>query len=173
MTSETQPDAPTESREQPILHNVFSVRETMSAGTYRLHIDITDSFGERYEAEYISTPDDPYGLNPTIRKWLADNQGSYEVLPYQAPTLEQIRGQMPPLTARQLRLTLVRNGFSLSTIDAAIDALPAGQEKDEARIEWEYATTFDRLSATLITIASALGMSAEQIDTLWAQATTA
>ncbi|MBO3760347.1 hypothetical protein [Ciceribacter sp. L1K22] len=90
--------------------------------------------------------------------------------PYVPPTPEELRAVMPGVTARQIRLTLVRNGFSLGAIDAAIDALPEGQAKDEARIEWEYATLFERLSPTLLTIAAALSISAEQVDTMWAEA---
>ncbi len=76
----------------------------------------------------------------------------------------------PPITRRQLRLTLVRNGISLSIVEAAIEAMPEGLEKAEAQIEWADASTFERSHPTLLLIASALGLSEEQIDVMWRQA---
>jgi len=51
----------------------------------------------------------------------------------------------PPaaITRRQLRLWLVRSGFTLAQVEALIDALPEPQ-RTEARIEWEDATQFER-----------------------------
>lgn len=124
-------------------------------------------------SDFWYRPDDPYGLSPAIREWLQANEGNYEIEPYVPPpplSPEELREQMPPVTARQLRLTLVRNGYSLSSIDDAIQALPEGQTKDEAAIEWEYATQFERLAPTLLTIAAALNISAEDIDAMWQQA---
>ncbi|WDZ75440.1 hypothetical protein PWG15_12515 [Ensifer adhaerens] len=75
-----------------------------------------------------------------------------------------------PLTARQLRLGLVKNGFSIVQVDAALDAMPDGQEKDEAKIEWQYAGNFERDHPLLTTIAAQLGISAEQFDAMWVAA---
>ena len=105
-----------------------------------------------------------------VKRWLADHKGEYTIEPYTPPTADDLRALLPAVTARQLRLTLVRNGYSLSAVNAAIEALPEGQQKDEAQIEWEYATTFERLSPTLLTISAALGLSAEEIDAMWQQA---
>ncbi len=74
------------------------------------------------------------------------------------------------LTARQLRLGLIDNGFSLAQVDAAIDALPDGAEKEKARIEWLYAGEFKRDHPLLVTIATELGISAEQFETMWVEA---
>jgi len=75
-----------------------------------------------------------------------------------------------PLTARQLRLGLVNNGFSLAQVEAAIDALPDGADKEKARIEWQYAGEFKRDHPLIATIAAQLGISAEQFETMWAEA---
>ena len=47
------------------------------------------------------------------------------------------------VTRRQLRLWLVRHGYTLAQIEALIDALPEPQ-RTEARIEWEDATQYER-----------------------------
>lgn len=75
-----------------------------------------------------------------------------------------------PITRRQLRLTLVRNGISLIGVESAIAAMPEGLAKQEAQIEWADASTFNRDHPTLLLIASALGLTGEQIDAMWADA---
>jgi DNA-binding transcriptional MerR regulator len=51
----------------------------------------------------------------------------------------------PPaaITRRQIRLWLVRNGYTLAQVEALIAALPEPQ-RTEARIEWQDATQFER-----------------------------
>lgn len=78
-----------------------------------------------------------------------------------------------PVTKRQLRLTLVRNGISLAGVEAAIASMPEGLQKEEAQIEWADASTFNRNHPTLLLIASALGLTEAQVDAMWAEAATA
>lgn len=77
---------------------------------------------------------------------------------------------MPVLTARQLRLGLVLNGISLSSVEAAIDAIEDPTDREVARIEWEYAATFERSHPLVNQIGAALGLTPEQIDAMWAEA---
>lgn len=88
------------------------------------------------------------------------------------PTTEELREGMLPLSPRQLRLALVRSGTSLASVETAIAALPDGTAKEEADIEWEYATEFRRLAPALLTIADAIGLTPEAVDELWEQALT-
>lgn len=94
------------------------------------------------------------------------------IAPYEAPTADEARAMMRPLTPRQLRLALVRSGKSLLSVTAALDALPEGPAKEEAEIEWEYATQFNRLAPALLTIADAIGFTPSEVDALWEQALT-
>ncbi len=48
--------------------------------------------------------------------------------------------------------------------------VPAGSDQDKAQIEWEYATTFNRLHPLIGTVGTALGLSDTQIDSLWVAA---
>lgn len=92
------------------------------------------------------------------------------VEPYVDPTVEEERAAMPPISRRQLRLALVRNGITIASVDAAIAAMPDGLDKQEAEIEWADATFFERLHPTLTMIGAALGLNDAQIDTMWTQA---
>ncbi|WP_457660170.1 MULTISPECIES: hypothetical protein [Sinorhizobium] len=89
------------------------------------------------------------------------------VAPYTPPTQEEVRANMPILTARQFRIGLVRGGFTLAQVTSAIEAMPEGASKEEAKIEWEYATTFDRMHPLIASVGAALGLSDEQIDAMW------
>lgn len=89
------------------------------------------------------------------------------VAPYISPTIEEIRAAMPTLTARQFRLGLVNNGFSMSQVSAVIEGMPEGADKETARIEWGYATTFERMHPLIATVGTALGLDAAEIDAMW------
>lgn len=158
--------------QDPKLHRVYSVTALPEEGALLVHVDITDMEGQRMRVHYPSREGDPFGLNPIIREWLAKNDGNFTIKPYEPPTLTDIRRSMPAITRRQLRLALVRGGISLGSVDSAIAAMPNGTAKDEARIEWEDAATFDRLHPTLLLVAGALGLNAEQVDALWETALT-
>ncbi len=77
---------------------------------------------------------------------------------------------MTPVTRRQLRLTLVRNGISLANVEALIASMPEGMQKDEAKIEWEDAQTFERNHPTLLIIAQALELTPARVDEMWLEA---
>jgi hypothetical protein len=150
------------------LNQVYSIAETQEKGVYKLSINMTDAIKETYDCHYISRPDDTFGLNPTIRQWMADNPG-FKIGPYQPPIADETRAAMPPLSARQLRLGLVSIGFSQAQVAAVIEALPTSV-REAAQIEWEYATTFNRTHTLVSTVGAALGISDEQIDTMWVAA---
>ena len=78
-----------------------------------------------------------------------------------------------PITRRQLRLTLVRNGIALASVETAIAAVPDGLAKEEAQIEWADASEFRRQHPTLLLIAASLGLTEAQVDAMWAEAVTA
>jgi DNA-binding transcriptional MerR regulator len=59
------------------------------------------------------------------------------------------------VTRRQLRLWLVRNGYTLAQVEALIEALPEPQ-RTEARIEWQDATQYERGHPLLRQIAGQL-----------------
>lgn len=73
----------------------------------------------------------------------------------------------PPLTARQLRLGLIQAGVSIASVDAAISAIPDEMDRETARVEWEYASQFERDHALIEQVGGALGLTPEQIDAAW------
>jgi hypothetical protein len=77
---------------------------------------------------------------------------------------------VPVLSARQLRLGLLQNGIPPSQVENALEAMPAGIERESALIEWYYASTFSRSHPLIASVAVILGLNDAQIDTMWAAA---
>lgn len=73
----------------------------------------------------------------------------------------------PVLSAVQVRLALLGAGITFAHVDAAIDALPAGVERDTARTYWEYSVELHREHPLIAQFAAALGLSGEQVDAMW------
>lgn len=83
------------------------------------------------------------------------------------PDPEPENDPLVPLTARQLRLGLVMNGISLASVEATIAAIPDETDRQVATIEWEYASQFERDHSLIEQVGIALGLTSEQIDTMW------
>ena len=74
--------------------------------------------------------------------------------------------RLPALSARQFHLALAVNGLT-AAVENTIAAIPEpGQTL--IRIELEKATVFERDYPLLVSLASALDLSDEQIDAMWA-----
>ena len=76
------------------------------------------------------------------------------------------------VSARQIRLWLVRHGVSLAAVDAAIAAIPDAQAREECRVEWDYAPWMERSHPLLVPLAAALGLSEAQVDEAFREAAT-
>jgi hypothetical protein len=80
---------------------------------------------------------------------------------------------MPTITAAQLRLALLGMGMTGAQVEAAIDAMPGtDMQREAARIQWEYATTFLRQHPLVVALGAALGLTEAQIDDAWKEAAT-
>lgn len=103
--------------------------------------------------------------------WNNATSGEYgKIADFVAPTSEQIRERLPHLTARQLRLGLLSLG-KLGDVPAAIAALPS-PDKEQAEIEWQYASEFRRLHPLIVQLIPILGLSDDQIDGIWLEYST-
>jgi len=69
------------------------------------------------------------------------------------------------ISSRQARLALLQAGL-LSQVDTAINSL-ASPAKEQAQIEWEYATSIERSSEWINQLGGALGLDDAGIDELF------
>lgn len=74
------------------------------------------------------------------------------------------------VSARQIRLWLIRQGIALSAVDAAIDSIQDQMTRDSVRVEWEYAPWVKRSHPMLLPLATALGLTVDDVDRAFAEA---
>jgi hypothetical protein len=74
------------------------------------------------------------------------------------------------VSARQIRLWLVQNGFQLSQIDNAINSIEDLATREIVRIEWEFAPYVERSHPWLVPLAESLGLDESQIDQAFLEA---
>lgn len=70
------------------------------------------------------------------------------------------------VTRRQARQALLLAGL-LDSVQPAIDAIPDPIERGLVQIDWDDSQEFERHRPTLLMLASALGLTEEQVDTLF------
>jgi len=86
---------------------------------------------------------------------------------------EQPPPPMPTITARQLRFALLGLGLTGAMVEAKIATLPGTETAREvARIEWEYATTYQRDHQLVAMLGAALNLTEAQINNAWMEAAT-
>lgn len=81
-------------------------------------------------------------------------------------TIEYPDDVIPNVTPRQIRQALILSGISIETIENALNNLPE-PTKSLANIEWEFSIAFERDRPLVNDVAKLLGMSKEQLDSLW------
>lgn len=74
------------------------------------------------------------------------------------------------ITARQARLWLIRNGITLTQVDAVIASLPDPLLRESVRVEWEYGTELRRSSEMISQLGPALGLDAARLDQAFREA---
>jgi hypothetical protein len=74
------------------------------------------------------------------------------------------------ISARQIRLWLIQNGFQLSQIDQAINSIEDILIRETVKIEWEYAPYVERTHPWLVPLANSLGLTSEMIDQAFIEA---
>jgi hypothetical protein len=109
------------------------------------------------------------GVIDGIRTWqVRDESGNVVGMNQQA-----VDDSVPTsVSARQIRLWLLRQGISLAAVDSAIDAIPDQLQRDSVRVEWDYAPYVERSHPMLVPLAAALGLTEQQVDQAFVEAAT-
>jgi len=74
------------------------------------------------------------------------------------------------VSARQIRLWLINNGFQLIQVENAINSIKDPIIRETVKVEWEYAPYVERNHPMLVPLAQALGLTENQIDAAFIQA---
>jgi hypothetical protein len=83
------------------------------------------------------------------------------------PTLEQIRAAMPTLSPRQFWLAASRIDITKDAVLAQVDAMEDKAASADMRIEVTETVSFQRTNPAVDELATLLGITAEQLDSLW------
>lgn len=109
------------------------------------------------------------GIHPGVWLWGIVNSSGVTIAPYQEPETPAV--SVPTIvTMRQARIAMSRAGL-LTQVEAALASM-TGQAGVEARIEWEYALTFERNHPLVQNLSAALGLSETTLDNLFLTAST-
>lgn len=88
------------------------------------------------------------------------------------PTADERRASMPPLTAKQFRLGMRRIGMTSAKVNELIEQIPDEDEREDARTEWEYSVTYERMHPFVVDLSKKAGIKPEQLDAAWEEALT-
>jgi hypothetical protein len=138
---------------------------------------ITDGIGY---AEGLTGPEQTTTVGNGWRiYWVGSDHNEYvnecngvNLLPRDLDGTASVLTQPFRVSARQIRLWLVQNGFQLSQIDNAIGSIPDSIIREIVRIEWEYAPYVERNHPWLVPLAESLGLTPEQVDQAFIEAST-
>ena len=83
-----------------------------------------------------------------------------------APSMEPI----PSCTQRQIRLWLLSKGVTDATVRAIIAQIPDAIAKEEALIEYEYATVYLRTHPLIESLGAVMGFTSDQLDAAFREA---
>jgi hypothetical protein len=81
------------------------------------------------------------------------------------------RKKIEPVSPRQIRTALVISGVSIQAIEQGLDSLNE-PERSIAKIAWEFSNEFNRNNPLVDSLAPLLGLTQEQLDSLWELAKT-
>jgi hypothetical protein len=151
----------------PVLNTVYWIQAKGEPDVYLLFINMTDGYGETYDAEFVSRPDDTYGLGPTVRQWIVDHP-DFPIQPYVPPTIEEIRANMAPLQRLDFKTRFKNAGMGLAKITAYFTSIE-GDESHWEDMQNYYAETptFARLAPFVVELAAFSLKTPEEIDTIW------
>lgn len=74
------------------------------------------------------------------------------------------------ISARQIRLWLVNNNISLTSVENAINSIDNEQLRESTLVEWEYAPYVERNHPMVETLGQVLGLNNNQIDQAFIEA---
>ena len=138
--------------------------ETPAVALPGYHVNSTCPVAEW--AAYKVTPATPrriFGGIPTYFYTFA-SQAEYESLPADLTVTPPVVPQI--ISRAQAKAALILNG-RIGSVQPAIDAIPDPLQKALVQNDWDERLNFERTNATLIALATGLGMTSDQLDQLF------
>lgn len=105
------------------------------------------------------------GWTPRVR-----DDSTWNLLPDSVDDLPLLSAAPKSISARQIRLWLIQHNFQLSQVETAIGSIEDTLVRETVRVEWEYAPYIERSHPWLVPLAQSLGLSEEQVDQAFREA---
>lgn len=124
----------------------------------------------RNELGVIVPQDDSTQEWQSFHQWKINGGTLNYVNSFEGESEQYERNFLPKVVSqRQLRTQLVLDSFDLNDIQTAINELTE-PNKSIAQIAWDYAITFERDSSLLMCLATNLGLTQNEVDTIFLNA---
>lgn len=124
----------------------------------------------RNELGEVILQDDSLEQWNTFNEWRVNGGVLSYVDSFEGEQEEHKRKFLPKVVSqRQIRTQLVLDGFDLNDVQLAINGLTE-PNKSIAQIAWDYAITFERDSPLLMCLANNLGLTQNNVDTIFLNA---
>lgn len=109
--------------------------------------------------------------NPKINDWIiAPDKSSDSAVWNNGVWITPSNSIPETISARQIRLWLIKHNFQLSQIDSTIQSIEDPLIRESVKIEWEYATYIERTHPFLVLLAQSLGLNESDIDRAFIEA---
>jgi hypothetical protein len=115
-----------------------------------------------YLAVRSDTPTQPENSTEDVSQRVVNVDGDYVDIVRTWVSLPVIVPET--ISARQVRLWLIQNGILLSQVEDAINTITDPLLRESTRVEWEYAPYIERYHPLIDSLAQYLGLTSEQID---------
>lgn len=147
-----------------ILINTLPNSITLSNGTVITgpidNVEILTNAG--YLTVRSDTPEQPENTTEDVSKRVVNIDGN--VVDIIRTWISVVLPTSETISARQIRLWLIDNNISLSSVENAINGIVDEKLREKTLVEWEYAPYIERNHPLLNALGEALGLSSEQID---------
>jgi hypothetical protein len=129
-------------------------------------VDMTREIAESFGYSFVNASVRP-SYNP---KYQTISEGTPELIDGEYFQVWNVASFVPQkVTRRQAKQALLLAGM-LSQVQPAIDAIVDPTQREMMNIEWNDSQDFERTRPSLINLATALGLTLEQLDDLFVQA---
>ena len=112
----------------------------------------------------MTVPDDRGNRH---RQMIAEWEAQGSTIPAYVPPAPSTDPASFPLSNRQLRLGLIRNGIGLSAVAAVIAAIPDAVARDEATVWWEYTEVIQWGHPMTQTLIALMGIPLANASAMW------
>jgi hypothetical protein len=110
------------------------------------------------------TPEQPENTAEDASQRVVNIDGNFVDIIRTWVPIQNVVGVPETISARQVRLWLIENDISLTSVEAAIDTIVNEKLRAKTRVEWEYAPYIERNHPLIESLAQYLGLTPEQID---------